>query len=49
MTLYRIRHREGTRTVEWAEEQLTNQEVNSNKSWLLEKIEELKGRKERSW
>jgi len=49
MALYRIRHREGTRTVEWAEEQLEQQEVNSDKRWLLEKIEELKGRKQRSW
>jgi len=49
MTLYRIRHREGARTVEWAAEQLAEQEVNSDKRWLLEKIEELKGRKKRSW
>ena len=49
MTLYRIRHREGTRTLEWAEEQLAQQEVNSDKGWLLEKIEELKGRKQLSW
>jgi len=49
MTLYRIRHREGARTVEWAREQLAEQEVNSDKRWLLEKIEELKGRKKRSW
>jgi len=49
MVLYRIRHREGARTLEWAVEQLEKQEVNSDKRWLLEKIEELKGRKERSW
>jgi len=49
MTLYRIRHREGTRTLSWVEGQLEQQEVNSDKRWLLEKIEELKGRKQRSW
>lgn len=49
MTLYRIHHREGARTVEWVEEQLAQQEVNSDKRWLLEKIEELKNSKQRSW
>ncbi len=49
MTLYRIRHREGTRTVEWAEAQLEQQTLNSDKRWLLEKIEVLKKRKQRSW
>jgi len=49
MTLYRIRHHEGGRTLTWAEEQLTQQEVNSDKRWLLEKVEELKKRKQRSW
>jgi len=49
ITLYRIRHHEGSRTLEWAVEQLEQQEVNSDKPWLLEKIGELKGRKQRSW
>ena len=49
ITLYRVRHREGVRTLEWTEEQLEEQEFNSDKRWLLEKIEELKGRKQRSW
>jgi len=47
MTLYRIRHHEGSRTVEWAAEQLRQQDVNSDKHWLLEKIEVLKKRPKR--
>lgn len=49
ITLYRIRHREGSRTLEWTVKQLEQQEMNSDKLWLLEKIRELKGRKQRSW
>lgn len=49
MTLYRIRHHEKSRTLEWAAGQLEQQEFNSDKRWLLEKIEELKNRKQRSW
>jgi len=43
MALYRIRYHEGSRTLEWVEQQLEQQTLNSNKPWLLEKIKELRG------
>ncbi len=41
INLYRVRHHEGKRTLEWLKEKLEQQEVISDKRWLLEKIEEL--------
>jgi len=41
INLYRIRHKEGKRTLAWLKTQLAQQQVNSDKRWLLEKIEEL--------
>jgi len=45
ISLYRIRHREGKRTITWLKTQLEEQKVNSEKRWLSEKIAEL----ESSW
>lgn len=47
--LYRIRYGVGSRTREWVKEQLKRQTVNSDKNWLLEKIEELKNKKKQSY
>jgi len=41
INLYRIRHNEGKRTLAWLKTELEQQQVNSDKRWLLEKIEEL--------
>lgn len=42
ITLYRIRFKIGSRTLNWIMNQLHNQEVNSDANWLKEKIEDLK-------
>lgn len=44
INLYRIRHNEGKRALAWLKIKLNNQETNSDKGWLLEKIEELKNK-----
>lgn len=41
INLYRIRHKEGKRTLVWLKEKLKEQKVISDKRWLLEKIVEL--------
>jgi len=41
INLYRIRYNEGKRTLEWLKEKLGQQQVISDKPWLLEKITEL--------
>lgn len=41
INLYRIRHHEGKRTIKWLKEKLEQQQVNSDKQWLLEKVAEL--------
>ncbi len=38
INLYRVRHHEGKRTLEWLKEKLEEQKVNSDKRWLMEKI-----------
>ncbi len=45
INLYRIRHKEGKRTIAWLKEKLEQQEVISDKRWLLEKIEGLENSK----
>lgn len=42
INLYRIRHRAGKTTIPQLKEKLNKQEVNIDKQWLMEKIEELK-------
>lgn len=45
INLYRVKHKEGKMTVARVKEKLEAQELNSNKEWLLEKIDELEQRK----
>ncbi len=47
LNLYRIRHRATKMTLERVKEKLEGQRVNSDKKWLLEKIEELEKLKQR--